>query len=310
MSDPALPPPLPPEPVFVVGYPRSGTTLLQAMLAAQPGVVSFPETHFFGPVSRHLRLSAEGAVLPECLGAVLEKGGLKTGLPVTPPEAEALAALAQAGRLTEKGLFEWFVHRFLRAAGHPDAPRTPFRWLEKTPGHVFRMARIVTLYPDARFVHIVRHPLPAVLSRKRHFPGDHDKPYSRLADRWREAVEAAAAFEASRPERVRTVRYEQLAADPRGVVETLADWLGLALDPAWMEKRRELCPTIAHDWETWKDSVAGPLRNTNAASVKAGPLRERLRIQYRLRKPMAAWGYRPFSPFLQACYNAGRRLIG
>jgi hypothetical protein len=42
--------PLPENPVFVVGYPRAGTTFLQSLLATQEGFMAFRETHFFSRI--------------------------------------------------------------------------------------------------------------------------------------------------------------------------------------------------------------------------------------------------------------------
>ena len=56
---------LPQNPVFIVGNGRSGTTLLQSLLATQNGVYSFPETHFFSHVYPLLESDSGGFLAPD-----------------------------------------------------------------------------------------------------------------------------------------------------------------------------------------------------------------------------------------------------
>ena len=54
-------------PIFIVGFPRSGTTLLQSLLCTQKGVVSFPETHFFDIIAKTIKTTSNDVIEKNCL---------------------------------------------------------------------------------------------------------------------------------------------------------------------------------------------------------------------------------------------------
>ena len=64
---------LPQDPIFIVGYPRSGTTLLQSLLATQENVYSMPETHFFTAISRSIKTNEKGYVEATCLSQIFKE---------------------------------------------------------------------------------------------------------------------------------------------------------------------------------------------------------------------------------------------
>jgi hypothetical protein len=202
-------PPLPQDPVFIVGYPRSGTTLLQRFLATQPGFRSLPETHFFSVIEGRLRLGAEERVAASQLGALRQAVEEKMESRLTEAEARLLAREAEQGRLTSKTAFEFLVSRRLS----PPLGEGPWRWVEKTPTHANFIGRILGLYPRAQVIHVLRHPVPAILSRRRNFPFNRETPLERLAEAWNRMQENVEAGRRSFPDRILTLRYEDLIAD-------------------------------------------------------------------------------------------------
>ncbi len=69
-------------PIFVVGYPRSGTTLLQALMATQGNLATFPETHFFSTVYAGNAASNDSLDLEaanEILRSINQKSGMTLG---------------------------------------------------------------------------------------------------------------------------------------------------------------------------------------------------------------------------------------
>jgi hypothetical protein len=131
---------------FLVGCPRSGTTLLQSLIAAHPEVVSFPETFFFakvvpGPPHRWRRRL--GFASSEAPGVLHDLDALGVPADPTPPSLPTV---------TIHGYAQRFVRRMDQAAR--DASAT--LWLEKTPSHARHVARITREVPDVRFVHLIR----------------------------------------------------------------------------------------------------------------------------------------------------------
>src|SRR6056297_1379313 len=117
---------------FIVGSPRSGTTWLQLLLLQDPRAVSVQETHVFsewiGPLVRGVRADRARE------------------------RSVGLSALFDDEQVLEiaRSVFEPIVDRALRE--RPAA--TVF--VEKTPSHLHQAATIVELYPDARFIEVVR----------------------------------------------------------------------------------------------------------------------------------------------------------
>jgi hypothetical protein len=137
--------------VFVVGFPRSGTTLLQAVLAAQPGVFTLPETHSFRKIwGRGEPLRRFGIVWPRAARAMLERLERETGVraPHTAPRWPTLRSYRDA-----------LVSVLDTAALAHGATA----WVEKTPAHLWYLDAITTV-ADAHVVHLVRDGRLAVAS--------------------------------------------------------------------------------------------------------------------------------------------------
>lgn len=273
-------------PVFVVGSPRSGTTLLQCLLSACDEAFSVPETHFFVPLEGRREdwirpLSAP--TLRHALDYVEEK----TGFRFPDEELQTLLARADAGCLLPKEVFVRLVRRQCPDAGDR-------RLIEKTPFHVFRMAGIVEMFPDARFVNLVRDPRDVVSSR-RSLP---DAPWRSLypfCQDWLAYVVEAERFALADRERILTLRYEDLAAEPEAVLEAVCSFLELRFTPeALREFGGEAGRNTLGELEPWKSEVrSGSVRN------KHGVWRERLTpgegwvIEWLLQRPMLRYGYVP-----------------
>ena len=89
-------------PVFIVGCPRSGTTLLQALLATQAGFYSFIETHFFNLIINDVKLDNNNIVQRECLNRIFV--GLKKYMDLNFPPLvkKQLESLIEMGQLDIK----------------------------------------------------------------------------------------------------------------------------------------------------------------------------------------------------------------
>jgi hypothetical protein len=109
------------------------------------------------------------------------------------------------------------------------------RWVEKTPNHVFHLAEILADRPDARIVLMLRDGRDVVYSlRDRgHVYGPWTNDFSGAARKWADAVRAGIAF----AERVHTVRYEDLVADPERTLLALAAFLDERFEPRMLQGR-------------------------------------------------------------------------
>ncbi len=190
-------------PVFIVGLPRSGTTLTEQILASHSRV------HGAGELT-----CARDSF--EALPGVLNRDG-------TPVEA-----LAHLGREATRQLAEWHLAR-LR-----ELNASALRVVDKMPDNYLYLGLLGTLFPRARFIHCRRDLRDVAVScwmtNFRHIRWAADpehiavrfRDYRRLMDHWR-AVRPVELFE---------VDYEETVSDLEGVARRLVAWCGLDWEPA------------------------------------------------------------------------------
>ena len=220
----------PPAP-FVVGVPRSGTTLLRLQLDAHPELCIGAETGF-------------GLVA----GAVDDAGGGPAEL------AAALRSLAtwpdlrlDAWALRElfDGVDPWSVGAGLRAwyrleaaaAGKP-------RWGDKTPVHARCLPVLARLFGEARFVHLIRdgRDVAASLRGLPFAPGDGS--IEAIAADWRDTIREARAAAAELPHYLE-VRYERLVTDPEAVLREVCAFVELDFHPAMLAAHERAASRLA-----------------------------------------------------------------
>lgn len=280
------------DPVFVVGAARSGTSLLQAMLAAQEGFASFPETHFVSRIAPRLRENDEGRISGSDLGAALAEQSSLLGI--------ELADIAADPPGTLKEVFEEIVQRCLAAQGVDAAA---VRWVEKTPDHIHHLRRLAAWYPAARIVAVVRHPVDVILSQRRNLTHQRGKPVRVTAQHWAEAVNAADVFAHDHPDRLLSVRYEDLLGDLQTSLRRIGSFLGTTLSAERATSFAGQADRIARPEEVWKAGLQSGLQRGRAAPRLGMPGRGLLRMQCVTRDEMLRHGYRPRWAPLQRLYD-------
>jgi hypothetical protein len=218
-------------PFFIVGSPRSGTTLLQAMLASAPGLFIPPETHFF-EILRRPGHEAAGRD-PEALDRLIEdlrKFSCEVfELPVTWDQLEpALRAAAP----------DWAA-MFDALLYHMQQTRpAPCRIGEKTPSHILQVEYILERFADAQVITIVRDGRDVVTSNRETFGSELSEMTTRWRDHQREHARLLGRMAAAR---YTSVRYEDLVTQPEGELRRLCAFLGEPFVPAMLayHQRRE-----------------------------------------------------------------------
>jgi hypothetical protein len=250
--------------VFVVGCPRSGTTLLQTMLGSHPSVHSLPETHFFAhafPRNRLLRLLTLPAWnvrrrLPELLAEL----GRTDLLPLARGSLFDRAFAAPFVRILDTIAFD---------AGHSV-------WVEKTPLHLHYIAEITKHVPGAKFVHVLRDGLDVVASlysatnshpeqwarfaRRRRFRG---YTLDQCIDRWNHDIALTLRYGVQPNHHV--VRYERLVVDPAATLAATCAFLDIRYDPRMHEGETTYTRVVRAD-EIWKQRNAHPLESRIGAA--------------------------------------------
>ncbi len=232
-------------PIFIVGCPRSGTTLVQCILSASSHAFSLPETHFFSHV-----LAAVGATPESRLGSRelrLAREACQTEAELTLP-ASFWAKLEGRPGLRALDMF-WALVEQYRPANAAD-----LRVIEKTPRHVLYLDTIARVFPDAHFVNVVRDPVD-VASSLLGVPFESSRSMLSYAQRWTESIQAARVFASEHPDRLRTVVYETLVREPEAVTRDVCAFVGLPYESAMLEEfGREAGRNVGRG-EAWKRDV-------------------------------------------------------
>ena len=233
--------------VFIVGCPRSGTTLLQALLSTQSDVTSFPESHFFPHLFSHHRLlrwlgvPSKGA--GHCLRAFVGQAGFDRYEQRIPRRG------LSAGRMA--GVFS-------RLLDDMAAARSCDVWIEKTPRHLHYIDVIRQQIPDAKFIHIVRDAPDVVASlyqvtrrHPRHWGGA--LSIDLCIERWLDDVSISRRYEGSNGHLV--LRYEELIRRPHEVIREACDFIGVSFREQALGRRRSAARNLFSRDEPWKQRV-------------------------------------------------------
>jgi hypothetical protein len=209
--------------LFVVGCPRSGTTLLQRMLDANPFLAVSNDPHFI-PFAPGVGDGLDPPVTPELVDWLLSyRTFARLGL--DEPTVRAAAASARTYRQFVSALYDAFAHeRGKRLAG------------EKTPRYVRYLPLLHALFPGARVVHIVRDGRDVALStldwaRPDRGPGRfrlwQEHPLAVCALSWRWHVTTGMRDGATLGGLYSEVRYEDLVSKPERTLRRLTARLRL-----------------------------------------------------------------------------------
>ena len=211
------------QPFFLLGSPRSGTTLLRALLCAHPDVLIPPEN---GALRAMIRVfgSMRGEPWPSVVAAVLDRfaGGYEFehwGIDV-----EAVKKLTAELPLEERSLAALIRVLYLEYGSRHGLDKR--FWGDKsTPGEYLYLNKLTLVFPKARYVHIVRDGRDCVASSVR--AGFFEGSYYQAAYAWRDNVRFCRRFGRSRSERFLELRYEDLVSSPRVEVARLCRFLGI-----------------------------------------------------------------------------------
>ncbi len=203
-------------PVFVVGVPRSGTTLLGAILGTHHDGICTPESQFIMETMTSLE--------PErrLRSAITEDRFSGWG----PDRATWLDALPSSAGYRDMLLA--LVRGYADRAGRSNA----HVWIEHTPQHALRAAMLLDLFPDARFIHIVRDGRGVAASVLPLTWGPNT--VERAAHWWLELLSFGLALESWGQAPVLRVRYEDVVTDAERVVRHIAAFAGLEYSNAML----------------------------------------------------------------------------
>ncbi|HBB30738.1 MAG TPA: sulfotransferase [Cyanobacteria bacterium UBA8803] len=245
-------------PVFLVGCPRSGTTLLQSMLAAHPQIASFPESKFFEylfpeyePRRRTLGLASRR------LRPMLSQFFKEIGYP------EMQYYLPKFPQFIGQ-----YTHKFVQIMDKIAKKQGKSIWLEKTPQHINYIEYIEKFIPKARIIHIIRNGVDVVASlyeMGQKYPNTWGSVMGKVDDcieEWIRNVKISLRY-LNQPNHT-LVRYEHLVEDPQTVIANLCKFIGVDFKEQMLQDYRVVAKQLIRDREQWKLGVMEEIKNANS----------------------------------------------
>jgi Sulfotransferase family len=221
-------------PLFIVGCGRSGSTLLRLMLDAGPDIAIPGESHF---IPR----------LFERFGGRADPDAVASALMATPHFVHWKideGAVWECVRAVDRPAFADVIEAAYLANAHEHGKK---RWGDKTPIYVRSIPLLAGLWPDARFVHLIRDGRDVALS----YLSLHWGPSTiwEAARKWQRDV--SAGMRDGRPlgaSRYLEVRYESLVDDPERELRRICEFAELSFAPEMLDaSKREGHETLAPD---------------------------------------------------------------
>ena len=298
-------------PLLVLGVSRSGTTLLRVILDRSPGI-AIPDESFFVPLlaRRHGRTVDADRFLDD-VGRIptIRTWGLRP---------EDIAPRVRTGIVVGEAIsaiFEAYAER----AGKP-------RWGDKTPMYMRHLSLLDHLFPDAQYVHLVRDGRDAALSFLELPEGTftrtwaHPTTPAQFACLWRKEVSDARALgRRVGASRYHEVRYEDLVADPPGVVGEIcafaaipfeADMLAYAgaVDVSGKPHQQRLLRPPTAGVRSWHEDM--PATDVAAFEAVAGDVLRELGYEVASTRPSArAAAERAWYDLRLTAWNASASLL-
>jgi len=224
-------------PVFILGMPRSGTTLVEQIISSHPSAHGAGELQLMSGVEKHLADHAQSSY-PECLLAI--------------------------DRDTLMGEATWYLEGLKHFSGNGNFARIT----DKMPHNFLRLGLIALLFPKAKVVHCHRNPEDNCLSlyfqkfgNNRHqysydltTLGQYYRLYESLMAHWRDVL----------PISILDISYEETISSPEATSRKIMDFVGLPWDDACLapHKLERTVKTASH-WQ-----VRQPIYNTSVQRWK------------------------------------------
>lgn len=265
-----------PSPIFVVGFPRSGTTLLAAILDRHSTVAIPPETSFFLDVFQNeLKTATRTQVLP--MGGVISEALATMELE---PE-ELWREYLNDGDGRDEQFLRYMLEEYAKRRGK-------VRCGEKSPWHLLAVARMLELWPNARILCIVRDGRDAVRSLKLTHFGGHLPMYFHCFE-WARCARICLALE-SRYSHFKWVRYEDLVMAPERVAREVCDFLSLQWEAGQLDPRS---PTgVTAPGQTWIEKARQGIDSERAYAWRRATQSSGIRrMELLMQRELVALGY-------------------
>jgi len=253
------------KPVFVVGHPRSGTTMLASMIGSHKNISMPPETMFFFDIYQKVdKLGDHCAWIERVLNAErMSDLGLNVGEVVT----------------QYKGVDESYSMLLMSILKTYSLRENKLRPGEKTPLHLRWSGTIFDWYKEAKCICIIRDGRD-VVSSLLNVPWSHENIYKHCID-WNEDEKLARKFEKIYPSKFYVVIYEDILQDPQKVLKGICDFIDEPYDKNMLNSQGS---NTVPGWErSWKSKALYGIDKSNMGKWRNLP-RKRLWVMNTIMK--------------------------
>lgn len=241
--------------IFLVGCPRSGTTLLQSMIASHSQVVSFPETHFFSetlsinPLLRRIKLYGPGS--RDFVINFLDEHGYSDIRPFSD-----LPPLCTHNRWCKTLLYT--IDQMILAKSEGSTSNNIWG-LEKTPRHLFYISSIQQSGYQNKFLHILRNGPDVVASlhlATKNYPGQWggSRSIKKCISWWNNSVKESLKYQDDPNHLFAT--YDQLLTNPQTVLKAICNFMEIDYQETMTEDFHNTAGVLTKEEEKWKQKNA------------------------------------------------------
>lgn len=235
--------------VFIVGCGRSGTTMLRSMLDSHPDVAIPRESYFIDTMRRRRDgyRSDDGFHVDRFLADLLPDVRFRRW-ELDPDTVEAAVRAADPTDLGSACRVVYDVFALDRGATRP---------FDKTPMYALCVPELHQLFPDARFVHLVRDGRDVAASYAETDFGP--RGLAAASSYWRRVIRAIdEAGSIVGPDQLQTFRYEDLAADPASTLQAISAFVDLDYDDRMLDFATHMKTRPRRQPAATKEKLAGP----------------------------------------------------
>jgi tetratricopeptide (TPR) repeat protein len=198
-----------PQPIFVLGFPRSGTTLVEQTLSAHPAISAGDELPLINDITN---------IMPRMLNS-----------PLTYPEA-----LAELWMGDQRDGLDNLRDYYLQKAAQMEVAEPGAAWFtDKMPLNETHMGLIALLFPASPLIHVIRHPLDVMISSlSNHFTHGFfcATALESAATHYVRVMDLVMNYRAEMALRYLPVRYDAMVTNQEETVRSIVDFIGVPFD--------------------------------------------------------------------------------
>lgn len=274
--------------IFIVGCPRSGTTLLQSTLLNIPQTVSMPETHFFDYLANNYFVATRSLppmfnysyptkVTPRGAKRVLQFMTKNANLQIDNDSQKEIISLAGSNTLTVQELFN---KTFSFYKNHEQKIL-----IEKSPSHVFHIPYIKILFPDSIIINIIRDPRDTFVAFNNELlaqQGKKERTIHEFCFLWNNSVSIA------KENNIKTIIFEKFVNDPIDSINDALKEYGFKIEQIDLRHR----DSIVRPNEPWHEKIGQAIIPNNFGQFNKHLTEKQVaEIEALCKKNMTHYGY-------------------